>query len=361
MYPDPDLTGIPVDASAPVLVTGATGYVAGWLVKGLLDAGVTVHAAVRDPHNTAKIQHLLDFAEKAPGEIRFFAADLLADGSYGEAMAGCRIVFHTASPFTSRVEDPQRELVDPAVQGTRTVLRSAGATPSVERVVLTSSCAAIYTDAVDCATAPGGRLTEEVWNTTASLDYQPYSYSKTLAERAAWEIADAQDRWKLVVVNPSLVIGPSTHARPTSESFAIVRQFGDGTLRRGAPRAGLGVVDVRDLARAHIAAGYLPDVHGRHIVSGHDTHVLALAQALLPRFADRFPLPRRALPKPLVWLAAPTAGLTRTFVSRNVNVAWRADNGKSRRELGMTYRPIEESMEDMFQQLVDHGSVLAPV
>ncbi|MCH0561768.1 MULTISPECIES: NAD-dependent epimerase/dehydratase family protein [unclassified Streptomyces] len=359
MHQEPDLTGIPVDTSAPVLVTGATGYVAGWLVKGLLDAGVTVHAAVRDPGSTAKIEHLVDFAEKAPGDIRFFAADLLEEGSYAEAMAGCRIVFHTASPFTSQVDDPQRELIDPAVLGTRTVLESANATPSVQRVVLTSSCAAIYTDATDCAKAPGGRLTEDVWNTTASLDYQPYSYSKLLAERAAWDIADAQDRWRLVVINPSLVIGPSVNAQPTSESFSIVRQLGDGTLRRGAPRAGLGVVDVRDLARAHIAAGYLPDAHGRHILSGHDADLLALGRALLPRFGDRFPIPRRALPKPLVWLAAPSAGLSRTFVSRNVGVEWHADNGKSRRELGMVYRPLQESMEDMFQQFVEQGAVTA--
>ncbi|MFE3639225.1 NAD-dependent epimerase/dehydratase family protein [Streptomyces sp. NPDC059168] len=359
MQEEPDLTGIPVDTSAPVLVTGATGYVAGWLVKGLLDAGVTVHAAVRDPHNTAKIQHLVDFAEKSTGDIRFFAADLLSDGSYAEAMAGCRVVFHTASPFTTQVKDPQRELVDPAVLGTRTVLESANATPSVQRVVLTSSCAAIYTDASDCAKAPGGRLTEDVWNTTASLDYQPYSYSKLLAERTAWDIADAQDRWRLVVINPSLVIGPSVNAQPTSESFSIVRQLGDGTLRRGAPRAGIGVVDVRDLARAHIAAGYLPDARGRHILSGHDTDVLELAQVLLPRFGDRFPIPRRALPKPLVWLAAPSAGLTRAFVSRNVGVEWHADNGKSRRELGMAYRPLQDSMEDMFEQLVEKGTVAA--
>ncbi|MFR9757586.1 NAD-dependent epimerase/dehydratase family protein [Streptomyces sp. TR06-5] len=357
MREEPDVTGVNVDTTAPVLVTGATGYVAGWLVKGLLDAGVTVHAAVRDSRNTAKIQHLVELAEKAPGEIRFFSADLLKDGSYAEAMDGCRIVFHTASPFTTQVDDPQRELVDPAVQGTRTVLESANATPSVQRVVLTSSCAAIYTDAVDCADAPGGRLTEDVWNSTASLEYQPYSYSKVLAEKAAWDLAGAQDRWRLVVVNPSLVIGPSVNAKPTSESFSIVRQLGDGTLRLGAPRAGLGVVDVRDVARAHIAAAYSPDARGRHILSGHDTDLLALGRTLLPRFGDRFPLPRRALPKPLVWLAAPAAGLTRRFVSRNVGVEWHADNTKSRRELGMVYRPLEESMEEMFEQLVVRGGL----
>src|SRR3954447_956907 len=138
MASDPDLSGIPVDTSVPVLVTGATGYVAGWIVKGLLDAGVTVHAAVRDPQNTGKVQHLLDLADRSPGALRLFAADLLRDGSYTEAMQGCGIVLHTASPFTTRVKDPLRELIDPAVQGTRTVLESADAVPSVTRVVLTS-------------------------------------------------------------------------------------------------------------------------------------------------------------------------------------------------------------------------------
>lgn len=356
MADEPDRTGIPIGTSAPVLVTGATGYVAGWVVKGLLDAGVTVHAAVRDPANTAKVQHLADLAEQAPGSIEFFAADLLADGSYTEAMQGCRVVFHTASPFTRRIEDPQRELVDPAVKGTRTVLESANAVESVERVVLTSSCAAIYTDAADCAAAPGGVLTEDVWNTTASLTHQPYSYSKVLAERTAWQLAEGQERWRLVVVNPAFVVGRSLNPDPTSDSFDVVKQMGDGTMRWGAPRVGMGVVDVRDVARAHLAAGYLPDAEGRHILAAGGTDLLELGRMLIPRYGDRFPLPRRALPKRLVWLAGPMAGLSRTFVSRNVDVPWRADNRKSREALGISYRPLQPAMEEMFGQLVDRGA-----
>lgn len=345
-----------IDTSTPVLVTGATGFVAGWIIKALLEAGVTVHAAVRDPGNEAKLAHLKQMAEGAPGAIRFFKADLLDDGSYAEAMARCGIVFHTASPFTSNFKDAQKDLIDPAVLGTRNVLETANRTPSVQRVVLTSSCAAIYTDAVDCAAAPGGVLTEDVWNTTASLDYQPYSYSKLLAEKEAWTIADAQDRWRLVVINPSLVIGPGLTQRPTSESFNIIRQLGDGSMKSGAPRVGFGVVDVRDVAQAHLAAAYLPDASGRHIVSGHNTNLLELSTALIDRYGDRYPLPRRALPKWLVWLVGPMMGdITRQFVARNVNVPWRADNAKSRRKLGMSYRPMKESLEDMFQQMIDAG------
>ena len=177
-----------IDKTKPVLVTGANGYVAGWLVKRLLEEGITVHAAVRDPEKEHKIHHLNGIAENAPGTIKYFKSDLLDEGSYARAMEGCELVFHTASPFTSDFDDPQKELIEPAVKGTANVLNQAKKTQGVKRVVVTSSCAAIYTDAKDVHETPNGVLTENIWNTTASLDYQPYSFSKTLAEKKAWEI-----------------------------------------------------------------------------------------------------------------------------------------------------------------------------
>ena len=193
-----------IDKNKPVMITGATGYVAGWIVKKLLDEGLTVHAPVRDPENAEKLQYLNKIAEKAPGTIKFYKADLLDEGSYAEAMAGCRIVFHTASPFKIDVVDPQKELVDPAQLGTRNVLQEVDRTPSVERVVLTSSCAAIYGDNADLKKTPNGIFTEDIWNTSSSLEHQPYSYSKTLAEKEAWKINEKQNRWDLVTVNPTL-------------------------------------------------------------------------------------------------------------------------------------------------------------
>jgi nucleoside-diphosphate-sugar epimerase len=344
-----------IDTSSPVLVTGATGYVAGWLVGRLVEAGVTVHAAVRDPGDAGKLRHLEAIAARGPGRIVYFKADLLDEGSYGEAMKDCAVVFHTASPFVTTVKNPQRELVDPALLGTRNVLGEARRTPSVRRVVVTSSCAAIYTDAADCANAPGGILTEDMWNTTASLGYQPYSYSKTLAEREAWAIAGGQSSWDLVTVNPCLVMGPAIGGRPTSESFAIMQRIGGGELRTGAPRLGFGVVDVRDVAEAHLAAAYTPGAKGRHIVLGHNTDLYEAARTLAPRFGKAYPLPRWPAPKWFVWLIAPTAGVTRTFVAKNVGIPFRADNSKGVRTLGLSYRPLRETMEDMFQYMIDNA------
>lgn len=350
------MADLSIDTSTPVLVTGATGYVAGWVIQRLLEAGVTVHATVRDPAKTERLQYLLDVAAQTPGSLRFFDADLLQAGSFDAGMAGCGVVFHIASPYTLSVEDPQKELVEPAVNGTIHVLDAANRTPSVRRVVVTSSCAAIYGDNVDLQSTPRGVFDEEVWNTSSSLAHNPYAYSKTLAERKAWEMAAAQDRWRLVVVNPSGVFGPGLHVHPTSESFSILTQLGDGTMASGVPDIRVGMVDVRDLAHAHLAAAYLPDADGRHVLSGHDTSFPEVAALLRERFG-RYPLPRRTAPRWLIWLVGPfiNPGITRTFVSRNIGRPWKADHSKSVRELGVTYRPLSETIHDHFQQLVDEG------
>ena len=351
-----------IERSAPVLVTGATGYLAGWLVKRLLDEGLTVHAAVRDPDDADKLKYLERVARNAPGRLRFFQADLLAEGSYAEAMAGCRVVFHTASPFIVHVADPQRDLLEPALLGTRNVLNEVERTPSVTRVVLTSSTVAIGADNADLEKAPHHLFTEEDWNTTSSLAHQPYAYSKTVAEREAWRLNAGQGRWHLVTINPSLVIGPGLNPYGTSESFRLVKQLGDGSLKNGVPKMGLGVVDVRDVAEAHFRAAFVPEAKGRYLVSGHNSDFPALAAALLDRFGDDYPIPRRVMPKWLVWLVGPllNRALTRKMVTRNVDLDWLGDNSKSIRELGLQYRPLKESMVEFFQQMVDSGLVKKP-
>jgi dihydroflavonol-4-reductase len=348
-----------INKSEPVMITGATGYVAGWIVKKLLDEGLTVHAPVRDPKNPEKLKYLNKIASSAPGEIKYFKADLLDEGSYSEAMKGCELVFHTASPFKIDVKDPQKELIDPAKLGTRNVLEQASKTASVKRVVVTSSCAAIYSDNADVELTPDRVFTEEVWNTTASIDHMAYSYSKTLAEKEAWKIHDAQSQWDLVTINPTLVIGPGINPFATSESFKLIKQFGDGTMKSGAPRWGFGVVDVRDLAEAHYKAGFTANAKGRYIVHAHSTDFVDMAAELLPKYGEDYPIPRKALPKWLVWLVAPMMDktMTRKIISRNVNIPWSGDNSKGKRELGLTYRSLQESMNDFFQQMVDNGLV----
>lgn len=344
-----------IDKSKPVFVSGANGYVASWLVKQLLEKGLTVHAAVRDPENTKKVGHLQEIAKVSDGELKLFKSDLLKPNSYLEAMQGCELVYHTASPFVLDVKNPQTELIDPAVKGTENILNTVNQTSTVKRVVLTSSCAAIYTDAIDTQNAPGKTITEDVWNTTASLDYQPYSFSKTLAEKKAWEM-NQNTSWELVTINPSLVLGPALNATAiTSESYNILKQMGDGTMKAGAPKMGIGLVDVRDVATAHYLAGFTPEAKGRYITSAHNTDFLEMALTLQSNYGDKYPLPKKALPKFMLVLFGPliNKAFSRKMLRNNINIKFSADNQKIRKELGIDFRDMKSTMEDSFQTLID--------
>lgn len=346
-----------IDKSKPVMISGATGYVAGWIVKKLLDEGFTVHAPVRSPDNKEKLKHLDDIAVKSKGKIRYFKADLLDKGSYDEAMKDCELVIHTASPFTMSVKNPQKDLIDPALNGTRNVLDSVNRTETVKRVVLTSSCAAIYGDNKDIQEAPGQVLTEENWNTTSSLKHQPYSFSKTLAEKEAWKINNAQDRWDLVTINPSFVLGPGVKATSTSESFSLIKQMGDGTFKTGVPEFFIGAVDVRDVAEAHYLAAFTPSARGRYIASGTDSSFPEIASILRRKFGDAYPFPKKTLPKFMILLLGPLMGLKFRMLKRNVGYLFKADNSKIKKDLGITFRPLEDSVTEFFQQMIDHDIV----
>ncbi len=328
------------DTDMPVMVTGATGYVAGWLVKRLLGEGFTVHATVRDPKNMEKVAHLNQMAEDTDGTLKLFKADLLEEGDFSEAMEGCNVVFHTASPFKSRVKDPQKDLVDPALKGTENVLKSAKKTKSVKRVVLTSSVAAIYGVPEDVTKAPNGILTEEIWNTSSSLEVTPYNYSKTLAEKAAWKLAKGQKSWDMVVINPALVFGPGTAKSQTSESFNVVKSLMGGRMESGAPNMCLGAVDVRDVAEAHFRAAFIPDAEGRYITFSESCSFLGLADMLRSQYGKDWPLPEVEAP--------------------GHSIEWRADNSKSQEKLGMIYGGVGVAINEMAAQMIKEGLLEKP-
>ena len=293
-----------IDQTKPVLVTGATGYIAGVLIKKLLNEGICVHATVRDPNDAEKIKYLKQIVENTNGSIKFFKADPLTKGSFDEAMKGCELVYHTASPFNLHVKDPKNDLLIPAVDGTENVLNSVNNTSSVKRVVLTSSVAAIYDNNRETHAKEAG-LTESDWNKKSSLINNPYFYSKTRAEQKAWDIAKAQKRWELVIINPSFVIGPRINPNSTSESYRIIKQLGNGDVKWAVPKIGFSIVDVRDVAIAHYEAGFNQNAKGRYIIAAHSTTMFDMAQTLLKKYGKDYPIPRWVLPKYIAWLFAP--------------------------------------------------------
>ncbi|KAL7174182.1 hypothetical protein ACSBR2_033440 [Camellia fascicularis] len=218
-----------------VCVTGGSGYIASWLVKLLLQRDYTVRASIRDPFywnwnfwllhyirlaNPKKTEHLLAL-DGAKERLHLFKGNLLEEGSFDSVVDGCDGVFHTASPCFFTTSDPQAELIDPALNGTLNVLGSCAKSPTVKRVVLTSSMAA-----VTCTGRPRtpDEITDETWFSDPEFCKESklwYQLSKTLAEDAAWKFAKEKGI-DMVVINPSMVVGPLLQPTLNSSAAAIL-------------------------------------------------------------------------------------------------------------------------------------------
>ena len=345
-----------IDSSKPVCVTGASGYIASWIVKYLLEDGFTVHATVRNPDNEKSVAHLKKSAEGTTGTLKLFAADLLQKGSFKPAIEGCELVIHTASPFIIKgFKNAHDALVKPAVEGTANVLTSCNEVSSVKRVVLTSSVASVFGDNIEIQTTKDGIFDEQDWNNTSSESHQPYSYSKVAAERKAWDMCEQQRQWDLVTINPGLVLGPSLTQQTQSTSISVMQDLGSGKQMTGVPDLEFGLVDVRDVARAHISAGFTPEAQGRYIVCEGTYSLLDMAKKLKKQF-PKYPLPKMQVPKVIIWLVAPiVAGVSRKFVKQNVGYSIFFDNSRSRQTLDVQYRPIDATLTQHFQQMIDDG------
>lgn len=332
-----------------ILVTGGTGYIGSWVVKGLLENGHTVRLTVRNISQKKKYEFLKVIAEESEGSIEIWEADLLKIGSFDEAAKGCDSIIHLASPFKLNIKDAQTELVDPAVKGTTNLLEAANKSGSVKKVVLTSSVVAIYGDNIDMRNQNLSIFTETHFNTTSSLSHQPYAYSKVEAEKKAWAMAKQQSNWELVVMNPSFVMGPSLASISESESLTFMTDMLSGKFKMGTAELYMGFVDVRDVAKAHIF-GLENKVDGRFILSERVTDMLSFSNIIRAHYGKRYPLPKSNNPKWLVSLIGVFFGLSRKYVKNNVGIPIQLDSSKSMDQLGLTYIPLEQTVKDMVDQ-----------
>ncbi|KAA1415955.1 NAD-dependent epimerase/dehydratase family protein [Nocardioides humilatus] len=336
----------------PVLVTGGGGYVACHLVRQLLERNIPVHTTVRDLTNRAKMQPLAAMKLEFPGLLRLFDADLMVPGSFAKAMAGCEVVHHVASPFLmpERITDGQRQVVDPAVAGTSNILDTVEETPSVTRVVLTSTVGAIFGDYVDVLAMKDQVLSEAYFNTTSTVENNPYHYAKVKAERLAWRYAEAQDRWRLVTINPGLILGPSLTPASDSGSLFLLNELLRGDFFYGAPAFSFTTVDVRDVALAHIRAAELSHAHGRYILAQRTmTSMLEIARLVRPVHHRKRALPRWRIPDVAVRIIGPRFGLTPDYIAKHLGIEFTVDNRRSVDELQIQYRTTAETLIDHYR------------
>lgn len=335
-------------SDGPVLVTGGTGFLGGWCVAQLLGHGREVRTTVRDLKREQAVRDTVSAAGvEAGSRLRVFAADLMSDAGWAEAVDGCRYVLHVASPFPpEQPKDPQ-ELIVPARDGAVRVLRAA-LDRDVERVVLTSSIAAVRGSR---ASSPSAPYTEADWTDGNDASRTPYVRSKTLAERAAWELAQqAGATERLATINPGAIIGPTLNQDHSYSLQAVQRLL---TGMPAAPRIGFTFVDVRDVADLHIRAMTDPAAGGeRFIATDQWLWTADVAAILRQRLGDAAgKVPTRVAPDFLVRLMARFDGSIRSIVGDLGKQSW-ISSDKARTTLGWTTRPVESSIEDTARSLL---------
>nr|UUJ74923.1 cinnamoyl-CoA reductase [Cephalotaxus hainanensis] len=311
-----------------VCVTGASGFIASWLVKLLLDRGYVVRATVRDLGNPDKTRHL-SALEGAKERLQLVKANLLEMGSFDAAIDSCEGVFHTASPFFHGVQDPQADLLEPAVKGTLNVLDTCAKTSSVKRVVVTSSMAAV---AYNRRSRAPDVVVDETWFSDPEYCREVqgwYLLSKTLAEETVWKMAKEKGI-DIVTINPGMVIGPLL--QPTlNTSCAAILQLMNGSST--FPNLTFGWVSVKDVAEAHILAFEVPFAKGRHLLVdevAHYSEIVKILRKLYPgcslptKSADDKPFP-------------PTFKVSKEKVEK----------------LGLKYTPIEEALRQTVESLME--------
>ncbi|MDB5708808.1 MAG: aldehyde reductase [Sphingomonas bacterium] len=331
-----------------ILVTGGSGFIAGYLIRQLAAEGWTINATIRSLTKESKVRALIGVPE---AQLRFFAADLTNDAGWAEAVAGCSHVAHVASPFPVAAVKHEDELVVPAREGALRALRFAR-DAGVRRFVMTSSMAAIA-----YGHEGRSRFTEADWTDVNARDIYPYVKSKTIAERAArdWVAAEG-GTLEFCTVNPSAVLGP-VWGDDFSASIEVVKKMLEGALP-GYPRLGFGIVDVRDVADLHVRALNAPDMAGERFVCSGPFYMMAeVGRALRKHLGpEARKVPTRNLPDFLVRLFALFDPVVRQ-VTGELGKARDGDSTHAREVLGWEMRPAEESIVDTARSLIDLGLV----
>ena len=332
-----------------VFVSGGSGYIAGFLIRQLIDAGWTVNTSIRDLAKESAVRATLAVDNS---KLKFFAADLTSDAGWAEAMAGCSHVAHVASPLPTDAPKHEDELIVPARDGALRALKAAKAA-GVKRFVMTSSMAAI-------AYGHGGTksvFTEADWTDPTSPDAYAYVRSKTIAERAArdWVAAEGGDM-EFVTVNPSLVLGP-LQSGDFSTSLEAIKKLLEGSMP-GMPNLGFGIVDVRDVADMHVRCLTAPNMAGeRFICSGPflmlDEVAAILRKGLGPQARK---VPKLKLPNWLVRIAARFDPVISQVIGE-IGKRRESPPIHAREVLGWVPRPVAESILDTARDMIRLGIV----
>ncbi|XP_050408842.1 uncharacterized protein LOC126823846 isoform X2 [Patella vulgata] len=343
------------DGSPLVLVTGASGYIATHVIKQLQEEGYRVRGTVRSLQDENKVKHLHALCPEAQFKLELVEADLTKPESWEAAVKDVVYVIHIASPFPAAAPKDENEIIQPAVEGTQNVFKACVDAKSVKRIVLTSSCAAVAWETA--GTSKDKVNSEEDWSDVEKLD--AYSKSKTLAEKAAWdfikELPDS-DKIELAVINPSYVMGPVLSGSNCT-SMEIVKRLLERAMP-AVPKLNFPVIDVRDVATAHVKAMTLDEAVGhRHIISHENMYMKEMALILKAEFESQgYSVPTMNCPYFALWLSS-VFDKTLKLILPQVGKVHRFDNTRMKEVLGIQPRDTKEMLIDMAYSLIEGGFV----
>jgi dihydroflavonol-4-reductase len=334
---------------AHVLVTGASGFVAQHLILQLLARGHSVRGTLRSLKRADEVRSVLAKFDPRAKDIAFVEADLSSDAGWDDAVLNCDFVQHVASPFPAVHPKDEMELIRPARDGALRVLKAAKAA-GVKRVVLTSSMAAIAYGHGD------GRAEvsdETMWSNPDGPDNTPYTKSKTIAERAAWDYVNGEGKGlELVTINPTGILGPALSADVSTSLEIPIRLLNGKTP--GLPRLGFSFVDVRDVAECHVKAMEIPEAAGQRFLATEGFMWFGEAATVLRK---AFPAYDRKIPKMTVpdWLLKVMATFQPIYtqVVTELGRTRKASNAKATRVLGVKFRTAEEALIASAKSLID--------
>lgn len=335
-----------------VLVTGGTGYVAGWCIAGLLKLGYNVRTTIRSLAKEPAVREAVAAEAESGDRLSVYAADLMADAGWKEAMDGCDYVLHIASPLGTAPSKDPNDLILPAREGTLRVLRAA-TEAGVKRVVMTSSLAA----ATPVKPTENQVIDESIWSDPEDKFLDAYRKSKVLAEMAAWQfMKEYKGPTTLTTILPGAIFGPVLSANSLG-SVQVISRLVQGRVP-GTPRLGFEIVDVRDLADLHIRAMTAPEAAGQRFIAVGDFMWMAeIAGTLRSRLgAMGSKVPTRKLPDFMLRLASRFDPSLRSIVPM-LGRKYRSSPAKAKRLLGWSSRPAAETVVDTANSLIAKSAI----
>jgi dihydroflavonol-4-reductase len=336
----------------PILVTGASGFVALHTIIQLLQQGYKVRATLRTLSREAEVREVVGKHVEINDRLEIVGADLTQDSGWDQVVAGCEAVLHIASPFPLLEPKNEDELITPAVQGTQRVLRAAH-NAKIKRVVIVSSVAAVSAG----HNGENRTFDENDWSIVEN-NIGAYSKSKTLAEREAWKFinsAENTNKMEMVAINPPLILGPLPN-KDLATSAEMISTLMLGQVP-GVARMKVGIVDVRDVASALILAMTTPEAAGNRFICPAGTVWLKeIADTLHKKYAGKYKIPTIQFPVFLVRLLA-LFDKKVARVADDLNWDYELSGEKIKHILKWSPRTAEEAILSMAESLIEQGLV----